>query len=183
MAEPHLPKARALRTVTRLGLAAIAVLVLGLAAGWLFARSNPQAAAGALVADYVVDEPFVGDERRPAATDDPAPTSGNHVGSAWCGERSDPVGVDDQLASLAAGVVVIQYRPDDLAADDREVLAGLAGRDRVLVAPNPDLGEPVVATAWTRRLPLPDANQELLRAFVTAFAGGGPRGAEGCPDG
>ena len=71
-----------------------------------------------------------------------------------------------------AGVVVVQYRDEgDARAVEDAVSDDL---DRVLVAPNPALGERVVATAWERRLPLSRVDDQTLRAFVTARAGLGP---------
>lgn len=167
------------RTAVRrqLGLLALGLLVVGvggLAAGWLFAKSTPQRAASTLVADLVEDEPPRGAEGESAATGAPAPTSGDHRGEPTCGVLARPVGPGEQVATLASGGVVVQYRPDGLDDGGLAVLRELGTRERVLVAPNPEIGHDVVATAWTRRLTLEAPNRELLAAFATAYRGGGP---------
>jgi hypothetical protein len=52
--------------------------------------------------------------------------------------------------------------------------------DAVLAAPNGELTDPLVATAWGRRLRLSTVNEQLLSAFVTAYGGQGPENG-GCP--
>ena len=160
-------------TLARLGLAVVGVIVLGLVAGWLFGRTSPERAASTLVSDLVITE-AVGEEQ----LDPAAPTSGDPEGPPVCGVQDDPVSPQRQIASLDAGVVLVQYRPSELAADEVEMLRSLAERGRpVLVAPNPDLGAAVVGTAWTRRLGLEAPNQQLLAAFITAY--GAPDACEG----
>lgn len=159
----------------RFALGAVLLVVFGLVSGYLFGRGTPQRAAATIVDDFVITEDFQGNDAVAATTTQPAPTSGNHLGSARCGVSGEPVGVDDQLASLAGGIVLVQFRPDDL--DDAAVATAesLAANDRrVVVAPNPDLDAPVMATAWARRMPLDGVNRELLSAFVTAYEGSGP---------
>ena len=80
----------------------------------------------------------------------PAPTSGPHrAGPLPTGAQDQPVPRPVQVAILEEGGVLLQHR--DLAEDDRRRLEARAG-DRVVVAPNPALPAPVVATAWGRRL-------------------------------
>lgn len=170
------------QAIRNFALASVAVVVIGLVAGFFYAQGNPSGAAGALVADLVIDEAFAGAERSPASTDNPAPTSGDHQGRVRCGVFDAVVSVDDQLATLAAGGVVLQYVPDQVDPEEVGVIEELArARDETLAAPNPAMDAPVMATAWTKRMPLIDANRELLAAFVTAHGGGGPRPSESCP--
>ena len=86
---------------------------------------------------------------------------------------TEPVGTQEQVDALAAGIVVVQYRSPEDASAVTEAVAERA--TDVLVAPNPDLDAPVVATAWGRRLRLDQVDAQVLRAFVTAHAGIGPR--------
>lgn len=168
---------RRLRTsLQRLVLAVVAVAVAAGLAGYVFGRSTPERAAATLISDRVAIEPSAGAGSAPADTDEPAPTSGDHLGSARCGIADAPLSADDQLASLAAGRVLIQYRPTDLGEDELARLRELTREraDEVLLAPNADLATPVVATAWTRRMPLDDVQRQYLSAFVTAYAGSGP---------
>lgn len=165
------------RSLGRFALALTAVAVIGLVAGIAYGRGTPERAAGTILEDLVVVEDFRGDDRVAADTDAPAPTSGDHLGEAVCGVSDEPLDADTQLASLAAGRVLVQYDPEELAGDDLEALLDWhAGQpDDVVIAPNPQLGSPVVATAWTRRLPLRGVETSFLATFVTAYAGGGPR--------
>lgn len=165
-------------SLLRFALALAGVAAIGLVAGIVYGRATPERAAGTLVDAVVVQEDFQGDERVAATTSDPAPTSGDHVGEPTCGVSGDPVDADTQLASLAAGRIVLQYDPDALTDEERRDLATwVAGArsDDVLLAPNRDLLAPVMATAWTRRLPLRAPEYAFLSSFVTAYAGSGPR--------
>jgi hypothetical protein len=151
---------------------ALAVVVVGLVAGIVFSQADPRHAASLMLGSQVTTEP------EGEATSGPAPTSGRAVGTPTCGIQSRPVAASTQVAALRAGIVVVQYRD---TADAEAVVEALASRsDDVLVAPNRDLTSPVVATAWGRRLRLPEVDGQLLRAFVTAHAGIGPAVTD-CP--
>lgn len=171
------------RSLGRFALALVAIAVIGLLAGIAYGRGTPERAAGTILNDLVVVEDFQGDDRSPADTDEPAPTSGDHVGDPVCGTFDAPLDADTQLASLAAGRIVVQYDPGRIAGDERVELEAWY-RDghpgQVVLAPNPDVDAPVMATAWTRRLPLRGVEASFLETFVTAYAGGGPRPAP-CP--
>lgn len=106
-----------------------------------------------------------------AGADDPGayrtepPTSGPHVpGAAPAGVLDEPLSRPEQVGHLEAGGILIQH--GDLADDDLQVLAVIAGEPHVAVAPNPDLPAPIVATAWLHRLPCATADREALTAFV-----------------
>jgi hypothetical protein len=74
--------------------------------------------------------------------------------------------------SLEHGAVWIAYRPD-LPEAAVQTLRNLArGRTHVLVAPYPDLPQPVVATAWGLQLPLEDAFDSRLPVFVSRYEKG-----------
>lgn len=178
-APPRTPGSGA-RALRRFGLFMLAAVLLGLAAGYVFARTSPRQAAGALVADSVRDEP-VDDSVRSAPPGAAAPTSGAARGAAACGRRATPVDAATQVASLAAGVVVVQYRPDRVDRASLDPLERIVRErpDQVLLAPNPRLRDPVVATAWGRRLALAGPRERFLRAFVTAYGGLGPE-PSGC---
>lgn len=146
-------------------LSLVGVSAAALFAGWLYGRTNPEGAGARLVSDLVIREPEGSGDGDPAA-----PTSGTGRGTAACGVRSERVDRGTQLATLSAGAVIIQFRPDALDRQERAAVADLADEGHpVLVAPNPDLGSAVAATAWTRRMPLETASPELLRAFAMAY--------------
>lgn len=109
------------------------------------------------------------------------PTSGPHAPTVPVGGvRDEPLGRAEQVGLLEAGVVLLQHDPD-LAPADLADLTGLADPDGVLVAPNPDLPAPVVATAWTRKLlcaSVGDGGLDALAAFAETQAGQAP-GSDG----
>src|SRR5690606_34869092 len=78
------------------------------------------------------------------------PTSGPHVSGALpTGVLAEPIPGAVQVAILEGGGVLVQHR--DLSPADATAVEAFAGDD-VVVAPNPDLPSPVVATAWTYKL-------------------------------
>lgn len=142
------------------------LVVAALVAGLVFSRTDPRRAASLLI------EGQVETEADGEATGPPAPTSGDAAADPVCGVSDEPVSVDTQVGALAAGIVVVQYRD----GEDAEKVVGAVAETptRVLVAPNPELSIPLVATAWGRRLELESVDEQALRAFVTAHAGLGP---------
>ena len=160
--DPEVSPGRRMRdTARRLVLFGLVAAVVAGVGGYVLARSSPQLAARLLVRDVVVSEPFG------TATDGPAPTSGSDAFGVTddCGVR-EPLTVDEQRQALYSGVVIVQVRDADLYDD---TVAWLAGEDApVIVAPNPEIDAPVMATAWARRMPLDGVNEELLSAFVVA---------------
>lgn len=111
----------------------------------------------------------------PTYTTDP-PTSGPHLaGATVAGVQDDPLPRPVQVAVLEAGGVVIQHT-GEVSSGDLRRLRRLATRS-VIVAPNPDLEDPVVATAWRHRLVCGSASGAALDAlerFVDAHEGKGP---------
>lgn len=110
----------------------------------------------------------------PAYSTDP-PTSGPHLaGGAVAGVQGEPLTRPVQVAVLEEGGVLVQHR--DLDDAGRRRLEALAG-DGVVVAPNPGLRSPVVATAWRHRLECGGAGAEAVAVvgrFVADHRGGGP---------
>ena len=105
-------------------------------------------------------------------TSDP-PTSGPHQPSPPLdGVVDEPIPRPIQVGILERGEVLIQHDPD-LPDDQIEQLRTLA-RDRVVVAPNADLPDPVVATAWLHKRSCASVDVDALREFVDQRAGKGP---------
>ena len=101
------------------------------------------------------------------------PTSGPHQGApAIEGAVDEAIPRPVQVGILERGDVLIQHAPD-LAAADRAELASLAG-PRVVVAPNPDLPDLVVATAWTYKRTCGSVALLPLQEFIDQRAGHGP---------
>lgn len=103
------------------------------------------------------------------------PTSGPHfAGGAPQGAQDEPVARPAQVALLEQGGVMLQH--DDVTPADLRRLRTLSER-QVVVAPNPGLTSPVVATAWRHRLACDGASGralDALAAFVDAHRGKGP---------
>lgn len=154
------------RSVLRLVAAVVAIVVIALVAGYAFGRTDARRAAALVVGDFVVDEPIG------TATEGPAPSSGPELDAQPpCGVHDAPLTTDQQIAALRGGAVVVQYR-DDASSD--ALGAWAADRAGVVVAPNRDLDDGVVATVWGRRLRTGSVNEQLLSAFVTAYGESGP---------
>jgi hypothetical protein len=102
------------------------------------------------------------------------PTSGPHqpVPPSLSGVLDEPLAPAQQVGVLERGSVLVHFRPDEVDDDD---LAPIAGRD-VLVMPNPDLAEPVVATAWAATMRCTAVDPADLQAFIDAVAGRNPEG-------
>lgn len=107
----------------------------------------------------------------PEFTTDP-PTSGAHYSlPPPTGAVSDPVERPLQVTALEGGMVLVQYR--DLPASDVAELEEL-GSDQVIVAPNDDLAEPVVLTAWLTKQTCSGVDLDEVRTFVEDQQGRGP---------
>jgi hypothetical protein len=100
------------------------------------------------------------------------PTSGPHVpGPKLSGVRTDVLDKPTQVGALEAGSVLVQYRDLDAAAIAS--LGAVAG-DQVVVAPNPDLPDKVVLTAWVFKRTCSSVDTATIGQFVTAHRGKGP---------
>lgn len=107
-------------------------------------------------------------------TSDP-PTSGPHQpGPAGGGSLDDPISRPSQVGILEQGYVLLQYGPD-LPPADLTALHGF-GAPGVVVAPNPDLPAPVVATAWTYKRTCDAVDVAALQEFIDERSGKGPDG-------
>ena len=108
----------------------------------------------------------------PGATptyDTEPPTSGPHQPGALAGGViSEPLPGPVQVGALEAGQVLLQHR--DLSPGERSRLEALAGA-RVIVAPNPALPAPVVASAWRTRQLCTAVDERALRRFIDEHAG------------
>lgn len=97
------------------------------------------------------------------------PTSGPHVsGATPTGVLDEPIPGAVQVAILEGGGVLVQHR--DLSPADVDTVEALADDD-VVVAPNPDLPAPVVATAWTYKLTCEAVDVDALRSFIDDHVG------------
>jgi hypothetical protein len=111
----------------------------------------------------------------PAYVSDP-PTSGPHVAIPR-GETvyHEPLSKPTQVGILERGDVLLQYRAADVDADGIATLETLAG-PTVAIAPNPDLPDPVVASAWVYLRSCQRVDEAALRSFIEERQGKGPGG-------
>jgi hypothetical protein len=97
------------------------------------------------------------------------PTSGPHVSGALpTGALDQAIPGAVQVAILEQGHVVVQYR--DIPDADVSQVRDLAS-DQVVVAPNPDLPKPVIATAWTYKLSCSALDLPAVQKFIRAHEG------------
>jgi len=105
-------------------------------------------------------------------TSDP-PTSGPHLPApAVEGVVDRPITRPVQVGILERGSVLVQHDPD-LGAEELDRLDALAGED-VVIAPNPDLPAPVVATAWLYKRTCESVDADALQEFIDERRGKGP---------
>jgi hypothetical protein len=105
-------------------------------------------------------------------TSDP-PTSGPHqVGPPVAGVVDDPITRPVQVGILERGDVLLQHAAD-LPGPQLADLEALAGPG-VVIAPNPDLPAPIVATAWTYKRTCGSVDVEALQEFIDERSGQGP---------
>lgn len=109
-----------------------------------------------------------------AAYNSVPPTSGPHVGSkaAW-GVHDDQIPDELQVHNLEDGGVIIHYDADRI---DEATVASMARlvdgyRDKVILEPYAGLAEPVVLTAWQRRLGMERFDETAARGFIQAYRG------------
>lgn len=105
----------------------------------------------------------------------PTPTSGTHAAnSARCGVFTQQIPAEFAVHSLEHGGVVIWYQPS-LATEEISSLAAIVNRfdDRVILSPNSELTQPVVATGWTRLKAYSGADEEIGQ-FIETYRGRGP---------
>ncbi len=103
------------------------------------------------------------------------PTSGPHQpGPAVEGVVDAPLPRPVQVGVLERGDVLIQHDPDLDAAALAE-LEGLAG-EGIVVAPNPSLDDPVVATAWVFTRTCDAVDVDDLEEFIRERVDQGPEG-------
>ena len=103
----------------------------------------------------------------PTYLSDP-PTSGPHTPSPGAPSGDAPISRPVQVGLLHNGIVLVQFRDVDPA--EVEQLRTLAG-DQVVVAPNPDLPTPVVATGWLVSMRCDGVDLDALGGFIHEHGG------------
>lgn len=169
------------RRVRRFLVAALVLSVLALVAGLVLGRFFPRLVATRSIAPLVLSE-AVGDPDARVTTG-PAPSSGPvpTTGEVTCGVVPAPVPPTDQVATLAAGVVVLHVATDGDPALTSAARELVDDGDVLVVDGTTGLQAPVEAVAWGRRLRLePGTDPRLLDRFLLAYLDTGPERG-GCP--
>jgi hypothetical protein len=109
--------------------------------------------------------------------DSPTPTSGPYAGGeVTCGVFAEQVPLPEAVAALRVGAVVLWHDPDvdpaPLVAIAEEV-----GQD-IVVSPNPDLEDAVVATSWNRLKAYDSPADDEIAKFVSTYQGRGDEDGE-----
>ncbi|VAW07853.1 hypothetical protein MNBD_ACTINO01-1146 [hydrothermal vent metagenome] len=112
---------------------------------------------------------------RSVAYSSASPTSGTHSGSSpRCGIYNQEMPPEFAVHALEHGTVVIWYQPtipgDELSAIRRTVNSFDNG---VILSPNSQLADPVVATSWARLKAYDGADPEIEQ-FITTYRSRGP---------
>lgn len=105
----------------------------------------------------------------------PTPTSGTHSASSpRCGVVQQPMPPEFAVHALEHGGVVIWYA-ESLPTEEVSALEAIVSRfdDRVILSPNLQLTDPVVATSWTRLKAYDGADEEIAQ-FIEIYRGRGP---------
>lgn len=163
------------RTSPRWCLASLALALAGITA--CGGGDGTDAACGAITRE-ALDPSFLvhvlGDDEGLEYTSDP-PTSGPHQPSPPVeGVVDEPLSRPVQVGILERGDVLLQHDPD-LDAASVAALEELAGA-HVVVAPNPDLPDPVVGTAWLYKRSCQAVDEAALQELVDERVGKGPDG-------
>lgn len=158
----------------RIGLVSLAaIVVVGAAGFFIVQKAIPSELPG------VTSQPNDGRSHVPSgqtvAFASATPTSGTHsVNSPRCGVLDQQLPPEFAVHALEHGTVVIWYQPSVGEA----VVSGLSDivnrfDDRVILSPNAQLTEPVVATAWRRLKAYDDADPEIGE-FIETYRNRGP---------
>jgi hypothetical protein len=103
----------------------------------------------------------------PSYPTDP-PTSGPHQGWTAPAVLNRELSRPEQVGVLEVGDVLVQYRPTDIAADELgAITASLPPRTHL--APNSELPQPVILTAWLTKQSCETLDADALARFAAEF--------------
>ncbi len=166
----HVAQRRRLRM---LGIGAVALLIALAGGFWLSQRLFPSELAGVERPTNLGRGHIAAGE--PANYTTATPTSGPHAASsARCGIYTQQLPAEFAVHGLEHGAVVIWYRHDleeEVGPALREIVDGFD--DRVILSPNANLTDSIVATAWNRLKRYESVDPEI-EEFITTYRGRGP---------
>jgi hypothetical protein len=155
------------------------VLALLLVGGLFYLGYQGTAIANSIEGAAVLPDPGRGHQDGDIAYTGDVPVGGIH-NPEWqnCGIYDQPVRSENAIHSMEHGAVWIAYRPD-LPADQVEALRNLVRQEQagqqqrwVLLAPKPDLEDPIVVTAWRVQLRVDNASDERILQFIKKYQQG-----------
>lgn len=160
---------------TRIGLGAVAVLLLAAIGFGIYQWSNNRG-ANQLPAGVIAYTDAVWTDRSHNENyagwpdlDKHPPVGGTHSPTPQlCGFYDKPIGNGHAVHSLEHGAVWITYR-SDVPQDQIDTLKNLAKNDYILVSPYQSQTSPIVATSWDHQLFLQSANDASLDQFIRVF--------------
>lgn len=152
-----------------IGAAVVALLIVGVVYISLDISENPQGLTDPPPGTEEIQITGVSHTLEPVAYAQVPPAGGSHH-PEWlaCRVYTAPVRNENAVHALEHGAIWITYDPS-LDADSVDDLEGFGRRREVIVSPYPELGSPVVVTAWGRQLRLDGADTDLIDQFYRAF--------------
>ncbi len=158
---------------SRAGLVVLAVILVGGFGGW-FAWQQATRAGQSIES---MGRAHVPSAVPAAAYNTSPPTSGPHADPARWGEHFSPIPHVNQVHNLEHGGVLIQYNcsHEALQAQCSQVKEALrdvleTARDdidtKVILAPYPQMDQPIALTAWTRLQYLAEPNRGAILSFI-----------------
>jgi hypothetical protein len=154
--------------------AAIAVAFLGTFAVVVVLDARQQAASGPPSGVKTYDIGPGGQHTEGAVDYAQSPPVGGKHNPIWqnSGFYDEPVRNETAVHTLEHGAVWITYS-FNLPQEDKDRIRELvSGQECVLASPYPDLGAPVVASAWGKQLKLDSADDPDLEQFISAYRRG-----------
>ena len=105
---------------------------------------------------------------------DQNPPAGGEHNPTWqnAGYYPEPVRDETAVHTLEHGAVWITYSPDLPQGQVDELQEVANSRECVLVSPYPNLGSPVVASAWGKQIELEGADDPALNRFIGTYLQG-----------
>jgi len=160
-------RARRWKRIRTIAVLAVVIAVLGVG-GWFAFRPDPELAGVLRPANRG------GGHVENAVYDSETPTSGAHTARApACATYRDGLDLPLAVHALEHGAVVLWYDAEQPALGDELREVADKWDSHVVIASNPNLDEPIVATAWNRLKTYEPGDPEIAD-FVDTYRRRGP---------